>query len=483
MRRRVVEHMPGPGGRATAQAGAGRPARRRVRRPAAAARARPGRRADPGARHAQRAGRADRGRLRRARGRGGPARRLLVPAPARAPHPAAPAATYPCRSRGRGRAAPARPLDGVHPRPGRGAGQGLAAPPARGSPAAREALLPTAARRRSPGSPAPRPGSRPRPPATASPRSGSPTRRARCATSRRSTSGVTRSSNIQRTLLPVMLEWFADAPDPDAGLFGFRRISESLGGTPWYLKTLRDEGQVAERLARLLATSRYATDLLEREPQGVRMLGEDLTPLDAEALATEMVATAGRQDDPGDAVRAIRAIRRRELFRIAVGDLFGETEVADVGAGLSRLTDATLEATLDVAGRAVRRAARAGRGADPDGDRRDGQVRRLRAVLRQRCRRAVRPRPAAGRRPARGVDVRPRRRQRAAPPAAAAGRRPGARGGRRPASRGQAGSAGPHPRLLRLLLREVVEGLGGAGAAAGRRRGRATRSCAGGSPS
>ena len=71
-----------------------------------------------------------------------------------------------------------------------------------------------------------------------------------------------------------MLEWFADAPDPDAGLFGFRRISESLGSTHWYLKTLRDEGQVAERLARVLATSRYATDLLEREPEGVRMLGE-----------------------------------------------------------------------------------------------------------------------------------------------------------------------------------------------------------------
>ena len=168
------------------------------------------------------------------------------------------------------------------------------------------------------------------------------------------TSGVTRSSSIQRTLLPVMLEWFADAPDPDAGLFGFRRISESLGGTPWYLTTLRDEGQVAERLARLLATSRYATDLLEREPQGVRMLGEDLSPRDSETLTTEMVATAGRQEGPEDAVRAIRAIRRRELFRIAVGDLFGETEVADVGAGLARLTDATLEATLEVAGRAVR---------------------------------------------------------------------------------------------------------------------------------
>ncbi len=153
----------------------------------------------------------------------------------------------------------------------------------------------------------------------------------------------------------MLLAWFADAPDPDAGLFGFRRISESLGSTPWYLSTLRDEGQVAERLARILATSRYATDLLEREPQGVRMLNGDLTPLSSEALTEEMLASAGRQDEPEAAVLSIRGIRRRELLRIAAGDLLGLTDVADVGAGLSRLTDATLEATLDVAGRAVRR--------------------------------------------------------------------------------------------------------------------------------
>ena len=162
------------------------------------------------------------------------------------------------------------------------------------------------------------------------------------------TSGVTRTANIQRQLLPAMLDWFADAPDPDAGLFGFRKLSESLGRTPWYLKTLRDEGQVAERLARLLATSRYASDLLEKEPAGVRMLGEDLAPLDAEPIAEEMLAAAGRRDDPEEAVRAVRAIRRRELFRVAAGDLLGVIDVADVGAALSRITDATLEATLRV---------------------------------------------------------------------------------------------------------------------------------------
>ena len=198
-----------------------------------------------------------------------------------------------------------------------------------------------------------------------------------------------------------MLEWFAEAPDPDAGLFGFRRLSESLGRTPWYLKTLRDEGQVAERLAKLLATSRYATALLEREPQGVRMLGEDLQPLLARRpLTEEMLAAGRRRDDAEKAVRAIRGVRRRELFRIAAGDLLGLTDVADVGAGLSRLTDATLEATLRGGDRRRSPQARGPRRrADPDGDRRDGPLRRVRAVLRQRRRRAVRARA-----PRTGVD-------------------------------------------------------------------------------
>lgn len=167
------------------------------------------------------------------------------------------------------------------------------------------------------------------------------------------TSGLSRTAAIQRTLLPVLLAWFADAPDPDAGLLGFRRISESLGSTPWYLRLLRDEGEVAERLAHLLATSRYATDLLQREPEGVRILGQDLAPLSSEALTTEMLAGAGRQDGLAAAVRAVRAVRRRELFRISAGELLGVNDVDTVGAALSRLTDATLEASLQTVMAAV----------------------------------------------------------------------------------------------------------------------------------
>ncbi len=168
------------------------------------------------------------------------------------------------------------------------------------------------------------------------------------------TAGVTRTANIQRTLLPAMLQWFADGADPDAGLFGFRRISEALGRTPWFLTTLRDEGEVAERLAHLLATSRYCSDLFEREPQGIKLLGSELTPQPSDVLTEEMLATAGRQPDTDKAVRAVRAVRRRELLRTAAGDVLGGIDVADVGNALSRITDATLEATLAVAGEGVR---------------------------------------------------------------------------------------------------------------------------------
>jgi [glutamine synthetase] adenylyltransferase / [glutamine synthetase]-adenylyl-L-tyrosine phosphorylase len=165
--------------------------------------------------------------------------------------------------------------------------------------------------------------------------------------------GVSRSAAMQRTLLPAMLTWFAEGPDPDAGLFGFRRISEALRDTPWYLRALRDEGLIAERLAAVLSTSRYTTGLLEREPAGVRILGESLEPLTGESLQDEMALLASRRTTAEQAVRAIRAVRRRELFRISTGELLGVTDVAVVGAGLSRLADATIASSLTAVERAV----------------------------------------------------------------------------------------------------------------------------------
>ena len=80
----------------------------------------------------------------------------------------------------------------------------------------------------------------------------------------------------------------------------------------------------------------------------VRVRGAGIVGLAcAEALTAEMLATARRQPDLATAVKAVRGVRRRELFRTSCGELLGEVDVDAVGAALSRLTDATLEATLD----------------------------------------------------------------------------------------------------------------------------------------
>ncbi|MFF5082585.1 bifunctional [glutamine synthetase] adenylyltransferase/[glutamine synthetase]-adenylyl-L-tyrosine phosphorylase [Actinoplanes sp. NPDC000266] len=178
------------------------------------------------------------------------------------------------------------------------------------------------------------------------------------------TGGVTRTSAIQRHLLPMLLQEFADAPEPDRGLLNYRTVSDKLGSTPWYLRLLRDGGPVALRLARVLGLSRYATDLLTRDPEALRLLADDaeLQPRRRASLIDGFAAAAERHaEDPVKAITAIRALRRRELFRLACADILSRAgelapaqplDVDAIGIALSDVTDATLNAALSVARRA-----------------------------------------------------------------------------------------------------------------------------------
>lgn len=165
------------------------------------------------------------------------------------------------------------------------------------------------------------------------------------------TEGVSRTAAIQRTLMPVMLGWFADGADPDAGLLAFRRVSDELGSIHWYLKMLRDEGSAAQRLARVLSSGRFVSELLERTPTAVQILGEErgLLPRDRAAIQATMSAAASRKDSPDEAMAAIRAVRRTELIRIAVADLGHGLDLVGVGQALTDLTAATIGAALELA--------------------------------------------------------------------------------------------------------------------------------------
>ena len=169
------------------------------------------------------------------------------------------------------------------------------------------------------------------------------------------TNGVTRRASIQRTLLPVLLGWFADTPNPDAALLGFRRVSDALGATPWYLRLLRDESLAAQRLAVLLGSSRLATDLLMQAPEAVSLLARDdeLVPRDRESLTSEVLSAVARHDDSVEGVTTVRGIRRRELFRVAAADVLGILSIEEVGHALSDITAATVIGGLQAAVKVV----------------------------------------------------------------------------------------------------------------------------------
>src|ERR1700761_8752536 len=131
------------------------------------------------------------------------------------------------------------------------------------------------------------------------------------------TAGVSRRAAIQRTLL------------------AFRQVSDALGDSPWYLRLLRDETKAAQRMAQVLASSRYAAGLLLRAPEAVAILGDDaeLVPRSLEALQAEADAAVRRHDDAEGAVAAVRSLLRRELLRIAAAARYAATRKFEAESG------------------------------------------------------------------------------------------------------------------------------------------------------
>ena len=168
------------------------------------------------------------------------------------------------------------------------------------------------------------------------------------------TSGVSRRATIQKTLLPVLIRWMAEGIDPDRALLSFRRLSESLGETHWFLKMLRDSSGAAERLMRVLSSSSFIARLLEHIPDSSAWFGEasSLNPMSKDKLLQEMQAIADREDTE-TAAELVRQIRRREVLRLAIGGVLGELSMVQISQGLTNLVDNYLTIMLRLATKEV----------------------------------------------------------------------------------------------------------------------------------
>ena len=166
------------------------------------------------------------------------------------------------------------------------------------------------------------------------------------------TAGLSRRATLMRAMLPVMLPWLAEAPDPDGGLAALRTLAEALGDRAAFYGMVRDNPAGAELLCTVLGSSRLLGELLARHPELLTAMA-DPHRLAAAREPAELVASASaivaRHTDAAAAWDGLRRFKRRELVRVAVRDLTGQVPVEQVAAELSALAQACLAAGLLIA--------------------------------------------------------------------------------------------------------------------------------------
>jgi glutamate-ammonia-ligase adenylyltransferase len=177
------------------------------------------------------------------------------------------------------------------------------------------------------------------------------------------TAGGTRRSKVMRAILPGVLSWMAETPEPDAGMIRLADIVKELDALPHLLAMLRDEPPVVELLCEAVGTGQVLSALLERDPSLITALGPEEPPTDLRAHA---LSIAGRARSADDAVSAIRRFKDGEFLRIATRDLAaGESPdvFLELAATLTDVADACLDAALEIA----RNEAAARHGGEPEG--------------------------------------------------------------------------------------------------------------------
>ena len=169
------------------------------------------------------------------------------------------------------------------------------------------------------------------------------------------TRGLSRTSRLMQQILPLLLGWLSESPDPDLGLLNVRNLCSDPRRSAELSRAFRESPESARRLCHLVGTSRLASEVLQRNPDLV-----DRLP-DPSRLATrgrgELVESAATalswRSELEERQRALRRWKDRHLFGVIARDILHDATVTEVGASISAIAEASLEAALGAFGSTV----------------------------------------------------------------------------------------------------------------------------------
>ncbi len=164
--------------------------------------------------------------------------------------------------------------------------------------------------------------------------------------------GLTRSSRLMAQMLPLVLDWLSESPNPDLGLQQLRDLVVHHHQRSLLVPLFRESPEAARRLCLLLGSSRLLGEGLVRDPDVLAGLADDRALLPAgfeegvTLLAERVRSRATAEDRRGLLVR----FRRDQLLRAAARDLLGLDELPATAAALTHVHRAVLQVAMDLCG-------------------------------------------------------------------------------------------------------------------------------------
>ena len=166
------------------------------------------------------------------------------------------------------------------------------------------------------------------------------------------TGGLSRRSRLMQQMLPLIIDWLADSPDPDLGLDQLRLLMAGATDHAALISTLHDRPLVGARLSYLLGSSRLLGSYLDRIPEFIPRLNDDdkIVHLRNQAdLETRLRKRISARTDPVEKAATLRRFARRRRLRVAARDLLGLAAVETTMTDLSDGADASVAVAADLA--------------------------------------------------------------------------------------------------------------------------------------
>ncbi|MFP3882331.1 MAG: bifunctional [glutamine synthetase] adenylyltransferase/[glutamine synthetase]-adenylyl-L-tyrosine phosphorylase [Actinomycetota bacterium] len=165
------------------------------------------------------------------------------------------------------------------------------------------------------------------------------------------TSGLSRRSRVMHQVLPLMLDWLSQSPDPDLGLAQLRVLMARTKDHSALITLLQNNPVAGERLCTLLGTGRLVGDLMDRIPEFIPRLADDeaISRIRNREDATKrLLGVLDSRPEDDARIGTIRRFVRRRKLRIAARDILGSAPPESTLTSLSDSADAAVAGALHI---------------------------------------------------------------------------------------------------------------------------------------